>query len=221
MIQESTSASVMERLKSSTQHLHDSAEHHPVQRALFKGRLPREAYVTMLGQLLLVHNALETALRSLMTHRQALSAIVEPWQFQTPYLQADLAHFGVDASVIRPLPATTRLLESIRTAADERPFALLGMHYVVEGSNNGSRFSAMAVRRAYNLAPGHGDRYLDPYGELQRERWQAFKTSMMAGAFTPQDTEQLLEGAQDMFRGILGMSDDLLPHLAPTAPTSA
>lgn len=210
----SASSSVMERLKVSTQSLHTAAEHHPVQRALFKGRLPRAGYVAMLEQLFLVHRSLEFALRALLEARPGLASIVEAWQFQEPYLREDLAFFGVDVETIEELPATVSLRAAIKRASNESPLAVLGMHYVVEGSNNGSRYSAMAVRQAYGLEAGRGDRYLDPYGDAQRDRWQAFKTAMNATAFDAKDVEALLLGAGVMFDGIARMSDDLLSHVA-------
>lgn len=209
-----TPSSVMDRLKIATQPLHDAAEQHPVQRALFKGRLPREAYVAMLGQLFLTHRALERSLRLLCEKRPELRSIVEDWQFQEPYLCEDLAFFGVAPETIEPTPATAAILRTIELATLESPMALLGMHYVVEGSNNGSRYSAIAVRRAYGLTPGQGDRYLDPYGESQREKWQAFKTAMNAAQFSSADVEALLFGASAMFDGIARISDDLQPLAA-------
>lgn len=212
---------VMERLKTSTQPQHDAAEHHPVQRALFKGRLPREGYVEMLGQLFLVHRALEESLRALLGARPALRSIVQDWQFQEPYLRDDLSFFGFASESIAPMPATVALLATIDRATRETPLAILGMHYVVEGSNNGSRYSAMAVRKAYGLPAGKGDRYLDPYGESQRERWAGFKTAMNASSFSEREAEELLLGAGAMFDGIARMSDDLLRHVRTGEPVEA
>ncbi len=216
-----TTMGVMERLKTTTQPLHDAAEHHPVQRALFKGRLPKDGYVAMLGQLFLAHRALEEALRALVLQRPELKSIVKPWQHQEPYLREDLAFFGVDCEAIKPLPATTALVKAIERAQREAPMAILGMHYVVEGSNNGSKFSAMAVRKAYGLDAGKGDRYLDPYGDAQREHWASFKAAMNASEFSSTDIDALLFGAGVMFDGIARMSDDLLHYVSTSEPASA
>lgn len=211
----------MERLKTTTQPLHDAAEQHPVQRALFKGRLPKSGYVAMLGQLFLMHQSLENALRGLLERRPGLGSIVQTWQYQEPYLREDLSYFGVAVDAINPMPATRALLKAIERASHEAPMAILGMHYVVEGSNNGSKFSAMAVRKAYGLEPGKGDRYLDPYGDAQREKWAGFKAAMNAADFTDKDVDELLFGAGAMFDGIARMSDDLLPHVSTSETPSA
>jgi heme oxygenase len=90
------------------------------------------------------------------------------------------------------------------------PASLLGLHYVLEGSNNGSRFIAKGLMGAYGMAPGAGLRYMDPYGAEQRERWRAFRTTMDEVGFSAEDSDRLLESARHMFQGIVEISDDLL-----------
>ena len=93
--------------------------------------------------------------------------------------------------------------------AGDDPLRLLGLHYVLEGSNNGSRYIARHVARAYDLAPGPGLRYLDPYGERQREYWMAFKNDMLAEGFTDVETALLVQGAKQMYQTVAELSDDL------------
>ena len=59
-----TATPVMPELKSATQKLHDDTEHGTFNKRLVMGQLPREAYVEMLGQLFLMHRALESNLRA-------------------------------------------------------------------------------------------------------------------------------------------------------------
>ena len=155
--------SVMQRLRESTRDLHDAAEHHDFQRAFAQGSLPRDRYVGYLGQMYLVHKALEQRLRSAAETSEAIRAVVDERQYQVPYLVEDLEFFDVDPDSIEPLPATQRLIDEIEQMASE-PASLLGLHYVLEGSNNGSRFIARGLMPAYGMAPGPGLRYLDPYG---------------------------------------------------------
>lgn len=202
-------AAVGHRLKSETQDLHDAAENHEFQRALFKGQLPLDRYIAYLGQMLLVHEALERRLIEARADVPAIDAIVESWQLQAPYLRADLEALGADSHDIAPLPATSRLIERIKAAASESPLRLLGHHYVLEGSNNGSRYIAINVRKAYDLTPGRGDQYLDPYGDQQRARWASFKESMAGVVFTGAEADELVDAAREMFEGIAGISGDL------------
>lgn len=205
---------IMDRLRTQTQPLHDRAEGHDFQRALIKGQLSREAYAAWLGQMLLVHAALERHLRGLRERSASVARVVRDEQFQEPYLLEDLRFFGVEHRMLRAETGAASLIAEIEDAAAREPMALLGMHYVLEGSNNGNRFIAMALRKAMGLTPGNGDRYLDPYGERQRALWQQFKDDMNACQFTSAEQEAMLRGAEAMFRGIARVSDDLAPHIS-------
>ena len=201
--------SVMQRLRESTRDLHDAAEHHDFQRAFAQGSLPRARYVSYLQQMYLVHAALEEQLRSAAETSEAIRTVVDERQYQVPYLVEDLEFFGVDPSSIDPLPATQRLIVEIEEMASA-PASLLGLHYVLEGSNNGSRFIARGLKPAYGLTSGPGLRYLDPYGDEQKERWLDFRAAMDRIGFSEEDSDRLVEAARHMFQGITYISDDLL-----------
>lgn len=196
------------RLKAATQPLHDAAERHEFQRQLLQGTLPLTSYIEYLEQMFIVHRCLEGHLRDAAGVHPAFSQVVRDYQYQEKYLREDLAHFGVDPCGIEPLPATAALTETLDGFAVSEPLALLGCHYVVEGSNNGSRFLSRAVRRAYDLTQG-GTRYLDPYGDAQRSLWEQFRSDMNALPFTNVEYTALQRGAQAMFEGIHAMQEDL------------
>ena len=199
-------ASVMERLKGETAERHKAAESREFQRRLVKGEVDAVGYARWLGQMLLVHRALEAHLRAAAARDPRIAAVVTSDQYQEPYLLADLDHFGVNAGSVVPTAGTRALLERIDRAP---PVDVLGMHYVLEGSHNGNRFIARALRKALGLIPGTGDRYLDPYGESQREKWAAFKRSMDGATWTAEEGDALVAAAQVMFDGIGAVSDDL------------
>ncbi|TVQ59844.1 MAG: biliverdin-producing heme oxygenase [Phycisphaerales bacterium] len=201
---------VMERLKAETQDLHDAAEGHAFQRAMFSGRLSREQYARNLEQLFLVHRDLEARMRSLRNEHPALAAVVKDEQFQEARIREDLAYYGAAPDAARPTPATKRLLGQIETAARERPLALLGHWYVLEGSKNGASFLAKALRKAYDLPEGKGDRHIDPYGPELRAKWQSFKDDMNGVGFSDDEADTLVEGAREMFEAIARIGDDLL-----------
>lgn len=201
---------IMQRLKSETQDLHDAAESHELQRKLMKGELSRELYAAHLGQLYLVHKALESAIRDAQTSVPALQTVVHDYQFQVPYLEEDLAFYGLSIDSLEPTPGTARLIEKIEQAAKSDPIALLGFQYVLEGSNNGSKYIAKAVSRAYQIESGPGLRYLDPYGDNQRAYWGAFIADMAKCSFSDAQSDALVDAAGDMFRGIAEIGDDLL-----------
>ncbi len=200
------SSSVMIQLRDSTTHLHAQAEGHAFQRSLVTGEVGRDAYARYLQQMLLVHRALESALRDASNKVPAISRVVTTEQFQEPYLLEDLAFYGASSEGLTPTPGARDLISQITAAS---PAALLGFHYVLEGSNNGNRFIARAIRGAFRLEGSKGVRYLDPYGERQREVWSAFKTAMDAERFTDAETAAMVEAAKAMFECITAISNDL------------
>lgn len=197
-----------QRLREDTRDLHTRAEKSDFQAAMIQGRLEREAYVANLEQMLLVHQALESALRRHRNTQPAIARVVSDEQFQEPYLLEDLAFFGRDVSAIRPIAATERLIGVIEEFSQTRPLGLLGLHYVLEGSNNGNRFIARAVGKAYGLT-GPGLRYLLPYGERQPQVWDAFKTNLEACDLGPDEADVLVDAAKAMFQGIIEIHEGL------------
>jgi len=212
--------SLMTRLKEETWGLHTRAEKHPLQASIVRGQLPRAQYAEHLGQMLLVHRALEKHLARLVEMDERVGSVVRSEQFQEPYLLDDLSHFG-GSTEPDPLPATLALIDKFHSEASARPLFLLGAHYVLEGSNNGNRFIAKAVRPAYGLEPGKGDRYLDPYGDEQPAKWGAFKAAMEAAEFSGEDQQTILDGANAMFEGMIAMFDDMASKHGIGAPTGA
>jgi len=198
----------MLQLRNSTREEHSRAEHHEFQQALVKGELARDRYEAWLGQMYLLHHALEKALRDAAAQDEAIAKVVHEYQYQVPYLLEDFQFFGIDPAGIEPLPATQRFLTLVEQGKGD-PLLLLGLHYVLEGSNNGGRYIARHVAEAYDLAPGPGLRYLDPYGDRQREYWLAFRTDMGSVAFTESDTARLVEAAKQMYETVAELSEDL------------
>lgn len=201
--------SITDRLKQDTQAQHDAAEAGGFNEALMAGRLPREGYVAMLGQLLHLHTALEALIRANVGRVPALHAVMTEEQYQRPYLLEDLRFFGVDPGSIAALPATRALIGTIEAAVRENPASLVGFHYVLEGSNNGGRVIAMRVREAYGLSDGAGTRYLDPYGPAQRGMWKEWKERLAACPISDPEATAMVEAARTMFSGIARMHDEL------------
>jgi len=201
--------SIMQRLREETRSLHDAAERSVFQQALAAGKLPREGYVDSLAQLLCIHCALETHLRRCGADVPAIGAVIRDHQFQEQNLRDDLRHFGRDPESVTPMPAARDLVDSIDRAAAENPVALLGYHYVLEGSKNGAKFIAARVRAAYGLNDSDGTRCLDPYGPRQRERWIAFRQDMDAVGFSRGETTAIFAAAATTFAGLTRLYDDL------------
>jgi len=199
-----------EHLKDMTWELHKAAEGHAVQKGLLKGQLSREMYATWLGQLLCVHRALESALRDYRQARPAIGRFVQDGRFHEGRLEADLRSLGVSIGQVSPLPSAKRLMATIELARAERPVALLGMHYVLEGSTNGGRFIAKALRQAYGFEGAAGTSYYDPYGENQRALWASYKEEFDAMEVSEVEREAMVAAARDVFRAMSEIGDDLM-----------
>lgn len=210
---------IMVRLRSATRELHDQAERHPFQRELATGILPRDLYAENLGQLFHVHRALERELRRAASEDKAIGTVVRDYQFKEDLLREDVSFLGLEVEEIEPVGPATELMGDIRQAAEAFPRKLLGYHYVLEGSTNGGKYVARAVRGAYGLSGSAGTTYLDPYGARQQERWQAFKQDMDRVGFSEQESGAIVEAACDMFRGIIGISDALHARAESAAAT--
>lgn len=202
-------------LRTETAEHHRRAEQHEFQQQMVRGALPEPLYVRWLGQMLLVHAALEAHLARLVARDPVLSTVFDTSHHKAPALRADLRHFGSSEDAT-PLPATTALLELFERLWREAPRALLGAFYVLEGSTNGSKFIARRVRPAYGLAAtGPGSAYLDPYGDLQPARWQEFKAAMDALDLPSADVARMTSAAQQTFDAIRELGAELLAQPVP------
>lgn len=201
-----------QRLREDTRDLHTRAEKSLFQAKLVKGELPKDLYLEGVRQMYVVHRALEAQLAGAREADPRVAAIVTDEQFRAPRIAEDLAHHGLDAGTIEPSPEAASFVRSLEGAS---PLALLGMHYVMEGSNNGNRFIARAVAGAYgmheSLATGRGLGFLLPHGERQPAVWQAFKDQMAQQHFTEAEMHEVVEAAKTMFGSIIAIHEALLP----------
>ncbi len=198
-----------QRLREGCWDLHQSAESGGFARRMIAGRLSRDAYVAMLQAFHAPMRALDRHLHAHRADVPAIDALVDEPQMQAPHIERDLAAFDTpvpDATVGR---AGATLLELIDRFERENPTALLGLHYVREGANNGNRFVAMKLREPLGLAAGEGLAYLDPYANEQRPRWETFKTTFDSLEFSPEQTDAMVQAARAMFQAIIDVHLEL------------
>ncbi|MBL8765293.1 MAG: biliverdin-producing heme oxygenase [Phycisphaerae bacterium] len=207
---------IMDRLREETRAHHAAAEQGAFQQRLVRGGLDRTLYARQLVQMLAVHRALESALRDLARAHPRFALAVRPHRFQEANIEADLAALAPGADRAAVLPATRALVAVIERDARSRPAALLGHFYVLEGSKNGAKFLSRLVMKALELTPGPEGRVpglasMDPYGELQRPRWEEFRADLNAIPLTAAEGDAMVEAAKSMFDGIRALSDELCP----------
>jgi heme oxygenase len=216
-----TAHPIMPRLRDETADLHKQAEEHPLQKAMATGRLPVAHFAAYLGQVIHMHRRLELDIPARRDAEPRLG-VVEGRQFgHARRIEHDWADLTGNAETAQPLETTTAAVQAIDADAIERPIALLGSFYVLEGSMNGNRFIAKPVAKACGLEAPTGLRYLLSYGEEQPAVWKAFKERMNALTLSDEEQDLLVDRAKGMFQTIYRVSDAIVERMPLEAPTSA
>ena len=183
---------------------HKRAEQSEFQRQFVSGRLSRAGSVGWLEQMWFVYGALARNFAG-----SPYAAIFAGGRDRTPEIERDLESFAIPAATRRAVAATNAFIARIDAWAASDPAALLGALYVLEGSTNGSKYIARAVRKAYALGDAAGTAFLDPYGEKQMERWQGFRAELDA-AVSAEEHDALVAAAGETFNAVRVMGEELL-----------
>ncbi len=201
-------ADIMDILKSETRSLHNETEGNDFQQSLFSGSLPKEQFMEYLGQMYLIHKALEDALSELRKGSPIIASVIGDHQYQQKFLQDDLASAQVQVNVLKALPATKNLIHHIESLKSKQPMALLGCEYVLFGSKHGAKMLSKRMEK-YGLGINGSPSYFDPYGDKFPGYWQDFKAKMNAAQFSPAEQKDAINGAKHMFSGLGKVFDDL------------
>jgi len=200
---------IMDMLREETRPLHNQTEDNDFQKSLFSGSLPKEQFVEYLGQMYLIHKALEDALSELRMSSPIVASVIADHQYQQTYLQEDLAAAEVQVEELKPLAATKTLIHHIENLKSKQPMALLGCEYVLFGSKHGAKLLSKQIAK-YGLAKEGSSNYFDPYGDKFSGYWQDFKVKMNSAQFSLTEQKDAINGAKDMFSGLSKVFDDLL-----------
>lgn len=213
MLTNSTATTLRDRLKNDTRAQHQDAENRPIEQAMAKGVLEPETYVALLGQRFLVHQHLENVLEHIVKNEPRLQPFVTEHFRLAPIARADLKRFGVDPDEIEPLQATANTIAWIESLAQSQPIALLGPHYVFEGSKNGGRFICRSLIKAWGDEYAIRLSYLDPHGDEQPALWKQFCEAINHLDVTSDEQDDIVEAAAGMFDGVARMDDELAAKL--------
>ncbi len=200
---------IMSLLREATSVLHGSTEQQTFQVSLGRGELSREDYIHWLSQMYHLHHTLEAGLKTLIANNTVAASVIDEGQFKVPMLTADLTYFDSAPGKESPLPATAKIQDQLEELAKTSPMALIGQHYVLEGSTNGNSFAAKSIRKAYDIEGDAGASYLDPYGSGQREQWKKFKENMNAATFSQEETDLIVKAGVDMFQNVANIGQAL------------
>ena len=116
---ETTQERFSARLKESTKHVHDNAEHSTFMEDLMGGSLNTEAYLRLINQYVHIYEALEAVSAH---YRAEPNPITEPFTHpgldRAEYIRADIRALGQDGDIDAPLPATAEYVERIRATVN-------------------------------------------------------------------------------------------------------
>jgi heme oxygenase len=191
--------SLMEELKATTFAAHARLHTAPFFAALAACQLPLESYVGQLRALALIHGVLENSLANCSDERVAL--VWSDDLRKVPLLQQDLRYFEPRSvpDLKQAVAAAIKTDTQIRLWSLERPLALLGCLYVLEGSTLGAAVLRPLIARALLLVDDEGLAYLTSYGTAVQSRWKQFQHRMSALQLTPRERSEVADAANIFF----------------------
>ena len=201
--------SLAERLRQSTKERHDAVERVALFRALRAGELPRTSLVSYLRGLTIVHAGLETALS------RRFGASYGPWRAGSTRVDDLMA--TLEAAGATGMPDVPRAVDAALAWADtvmlesERGPALLGMHYVLEGSQLGGHVLRDRVAGALGVAPERVTYYRGD-AALLGPRWEAYRADLNAMGLDGDEQEVLIEAAHVAYDGVEAVASAAFPY---------
>ncbi|MCA9294965.1 MAG: biliverdin-producing heme oxygenase [Phycisphaerales bacterium] len=203
-------ASLSMQLREDTADAHRAIERRPLQKHIAAGTVAPITLARYLAQLQRIHAAIETRLDELITHRPDLALLLDDHMYHSRRLDDDLrairaAHPSIDA----PLAATDRTLQHLHDDAPPHALAIIGAHYVLEGSMNGNAFIVRGLRRSTDIVTQIGLSYFEPYGAAQRDRWTVFRLTLDAIDLAADERASILRAAAQMFEDLMFIGDDI------------
>jgi heme oxygenase len=192
------------RLREAIGPAHSAIEELPLSRAMIDGRVCREDYSALLGQLWFVHHGLEAELKC---HKELLAIYRPETMDRAAVILRDLAELGTHGGAAAPLESTLSLVRSISDRSAERPWALLGYLYVLEGSRMGSMALARPLAKALGV-PAESGVGLDYHRDGMATRvpqWMRFKSVLLALPLGEEDQGEVVSSAIEMMEGLCGL----------------
>lgn len=193
-----------ERLRAGTRTTHEKLDELPFFRELNAGSLPRQAAVSYLRGLAVIHGVLERSLE--------LAVTADLWDRRTARLPALLS--DLEAFDAAGLPDIDPAIDAALGVSDDvlldagRPGRLMGRVYVLEGSMLGGQF--LAGKFACVLGkPNQALSYFDPGPEGGGARWKEAKRRI--DSLPPQDAADALETAASTFSGVARLAAACFP----------
>lgn len=185
--------SVMNTVRTAISESHQQIEMTPFSKGMLDGSISRSEYANGLVQLWYIHGELER----LVEIDASVATYFTSEMIRTHAITRDLESFGFDMHSFKLMNETLVITNQFREWALQKPYALLGCIYILEGSRMGSLVIAKPLGKTLGLMPGDtaGIEY-HTEGALQTPaRVRAFKEKIDQSGLDSEKVESLTEGA--------------------------
>lgn len=185
--------SVMNMVRAAISESHQQIELTPFSKGMMDGSISRSEYANGLVQLWHIHDELE----SLVYQAGEVTAYFTSEMVRTNTITRDLKAFGYKVFTFQPMNETLAIVNQLRCWGKEKPFALLGCVYVLEGSRMGSLVIAKPLSKTLGIAPGEaaGIEYHTEGAAQTPSRVRAFKEKIDGANLDEATVSDLTEGA--------------------------
>lgn len=200
--------SVMNLVRSAISGSHFQIEQTDFSKGMLDGSMTVTNYSRGLVQLWHIHSTLE----SCATKRPEVSGFFTKEMVRSETIQRDLQAFGFRTDNFEQMIETIAIVEQLKEWALEKPYAILGCIYILEGSRMGSLMIAKPLRKSLGLTSGDvtGVEYHTEGAAGTPMRLRSFKEKVdQAGLGDAAETE-LIQGAV-RFMDMLNMLYAALP----------
>jgi heme oxygenase len=195
--------SVALQLRRCTHQAHARINQHPMLSGLTKPAYPLARYKVLLAAYFDVYAGIERGIDSFLA--DAGLAFDYERRRKLPWLDADLAHFGIDPASIQWHPCRPAAIAPPASVGE-----LIGMLYVIEGATLGGQLISRHLGDTLGLTAGTGARFFSGYGdalETQR-RWREFGVFADSILLQPQQRSLACDGAVCVFDSIEKVLND-------------
>ncbi|KEO75063.1 biliverdin-producing heme oxygenase [Anditalea andensis] len=184
-------------LKEKTKQLHAETESSLNAKRIFSLDFSLPEYINILQALYIAHMSLESSLGLIM----ATYDKCELKKHYTPlshHLQKDLEELAI---------STTRL--SLISLKDINPLNGIGILYVLNGSSLGAKHINKRLREIYVQWPVFSGQFYEASSGQTIEEWKAFSTILDSLVLNPEETNQVIEGAEVAFKTFIKASKEI------------
>lgn len=196
------------RIREESAQAHAEAEASPLMTALVNGRLTREQYAGLLGQLQHVYAAIDAGASELHGD-PTVGSLLDPRLDRTEAISADLAALGATSAA--PTVATRSYVDRIREVADTWPVGFVAHHYTrYLGDLSGGMVVARSLATSLGLTPTAGLAFFQfdvgPTPTFKRE----YRHKIDELALSEAEAQGFFDEARRAFRLNLALFDSLL-----------